>query len=133
MKVHKITCEKHGKIAVYCEECLAEKMKECEEDLKEIIKLNQKIIHERDKEIWKLKKEREKETFNEKQSKTVAKLLDEQEKFVREECKNKFKRKVEELPTVADAECLEDLKDWKDSDLIRKSEVLKIIKKAGKE
>ena len=90
MKVHKITCEKHDKIAVYCEDCLAEKMKECEEDLKEIIKLNQKIIHERDKEIWKLKKEREKETFNEKQSKTVAKLLDEQEKLVRDKWKDAY-------------------------------------------
>jgi len=59
MKVHKITCEKHGKIAVYCEDCLAEKLKECEEVLKEIVKLNQKIIHERDKEIWKLKEQLE--------------------------------------------------------------------------
>jgi len=61
------------------------------------------------------------------------KALKQYKKGIRAKTLKKLKQKIEKLPTVADAECLEDLKDWKDSDLIRKSEVLKIIKKAGKE
>ena len=59
--------------------------------------------------------------------KKVEQFVDSIRKDERKKTLKQLKQKINKLKTIADAECLEDLKEWKDSDLIRKSEVLKIL------
>ena len=138
MKVHKITCEKHGKIAVYCEECLAEKLSEdvvecpnCGQKMisgdayREVLKLKKQLQKEYDRKMQRLQKQLE--GISEKQAEIIA---DRVSFYV-----SKIKKEIENSPRIITEHKLQNMKTIElsyDGRLIPVEEVLKIIKEMEK-
>ena len=138
MKVHKITCEKHDKIAVYCEDCLAEKLSE---DIVECPSCGQKMISgDAYREVLKLKKQLQKEYDRKMQrlQKQLEGISEKQAEIIADGVSfyvSKIKKEIENSPRIITEHELQNMKTIElsyDGRLIPVEEVLKIIEEMEK-